>query len=363
MSENVIDIEEVLGIRGKKAPEKAPPPDPTEALAPELAFDDIWTDEPEKHQVIPALGIAPGPVHLVTGTWYTGKTLLLMTMGLAVASGTDLFGLYRTQRGSWIHFDHEMGRRHCKRYMQRLRAGMGIPVEELRGHVSPRVLPRLKLTTEKAFDHYVKLLEGRSLCTIDPLRAAAPGQDENKSEFRQWLDMLGEVSDKTNCSIVVLHHGGKPTEGAERRNTGRGSSAIDDATQSKFVLSAKEKGAPMLVSHEKTRELVSPLDDFYLEIDNSTPGAVRLLHRDKEEMSQTQMRRDADAAKREAEAGAEAIAKFFSAHAGRVPGTVDDIRKMIPMRTSTIQLGWALLRTQERLQKTGKGEESAWVLR
>lgn len=255
----------------------------TEELAPELPFSDVWTVEPDSNRVIPAMGIAPGPVHLVTGSWYTGKTLFLLSKGLAVASGRSVFGVWGTKRGKWMHFDHEMGRRHIKRYLQRLARGMGIEPEDVSGHMSLRVLPQLNLVHDDAVDHYSRLLEGYSLATIDPLRAAAPGADENDSEFRQYLDRLSIVSDRTGCAIEVLHHGGKPQEGSARRNTGRGTSAIDDAVQTKFVLTAKEKGAPIEVSHEKTRELDQPLNNFFLRIENQ-PGSVQLVHLDPEQM-------------------------------------------------------------------------------
>ncbi len=253
-------------------------------LAPELPFDEIWTPEPEANLVIPGWGIAPGPAHLVTGSWYTGKTVLLATMGLAVASGRDLFGLWKVKQGKWIHFDHEMGRRQLKRYIQRLQRGLGIEPESLRGQMSLRVLPKLNLRTEGALDMYTELLSGHSICTIDPLRAAAPGADENKSEFREHLDLISIASDRTGCAAIVLHHGGKPVEGAMRKNTGRGTSAIDDAVQTKIVLTSKGKGEPMEVSMEKTRELLNPLDDFWLEFDNQ-PDSVRLVHRLPEELA------------------------------------------------------------------------------
>jgi hypothetical protein len=272
-----------IAYSAKWDPKDPLPGGPEDELAPEVPFDDLWTEEPEADLVVPSLGIAPGPVHLVTGTWYTGKTLFLMTMGVAVASGRDAFGVWRTRRGKWIHFDYEMGRRHFKRYLKRLVAGSGVPVDELRDWVSVRCLPKLNLRSEAAVEHFTKKLEGYSICTIDPLRAAAPGADENKSEFREYLDMLAIASDRAKCSIVVLHHGGKPVEGATRKNTGRGTSAIDDAVQTKFVLSSEAKGAPMLVSHEKTRELDQTLDDFYLEF-VAEPGSLRLAHRLPNEM-------------------------------------------------------------------------------
>jgi 5S rRNA maturation endonuclease (ribonuclease M5) len=137
-----------------------PKPSPAQELAPELPFDDIWTKEPDVSLVIPGLGICPGPAHLVTGSWYTGKTLFLMAMGFAVASGRPLFGLHFVKKGRWTHFDHEMGRRGAKRYMQRVQAGLGIPAEEMRGNISLRVLPRLNLCTANAVEMYCELLAG-----------------------------------------------------------------------------------------------------------------------------------------------------------------------------------------------------------
>lgn len=331
-------------------------------LAPELPFDEIWTPEPDAKLVIPALGIAPGPPHLITGSWYTGKTLVLATMGLSVASGKSLFGVWQTRRGRWIHFDHEMGRRHLKRYIQRLARGMGLEPDDLRDMMSLRVLPRLNLCTANAIDYYCEILKDYAFATFDPLRAAAPGRDENKSEFREYLDILGHVSDRTNCAVAVLHHGGKPTDGAERRNTGRGSSAIDDAVQTKFVLTTKEKGAPMLVTHEKTRELTQLLQDFYLSVDNSAPGAVRLVHLEPEQVAaQTE---DSEKAKLriDAEVGVAAIEEFFRSKRGEFAGSVDDIRKLIPKKDIVVQRGWAELRAAGRLIRDGGKFNPKWKL-
>lgn len=355
--------------RRKKAASAAtsppgPPGDDEElrALAPEIPFDEIWTPEPDAKLVIPALGVAPGPVHLVTGSWYTGKTLFLISMGLSVASGRDLFGLYGAKRGKWMHFDHEMGRRHLKRYMQRLREGAGIEVESLRGYVSLRPLPFLNLTHPKAIEHYSRLLEGYAFATIDPLRAAAPGENENDSEFRQWLDLLGTVSERTECAIGVLHHGGKPTDGAARRNIGRGTSAIDDAGQSKFVLSAEEKGAPMLVTHEKTRELPSLLEDFYLRIENGSQS-VRLVHMNVEEMEAHQSASRELKERERVLRAKESIRDAFTRFAGRISGTRDDVVKVAGAKRQYAQKALSELLAEGCIRKTRADGTSVFELR
>lgn len=337
-------------------------PSPAQELAPELPYDDIWTKEPDISLVIPGLGICPGPAHLVAGSWYTGKTVFLMAMGFAVASGRELFGLHFVKQGKWTHFDHEMGRRGVKRYMQRIRAGLGLSVEEMRDRLSLRVLPRLNLCTQGAFDHYCELLEGSSICTIDPLRAAAPGQDENKSEFREWIDMLNAVSDRTGCAICVLHHGGKPVEGAQRRNTGRGTSAIDDAVQSKFVLTAEEKGAPILVSHEKSRELAETLDDFWIQLVNDG-DAVRIVHRGKEEMEATSQRLQAEREQVRVEKAKQAIREAFIRFAGKLPGPRDNVVRAVGGERSVTQRAFTEMLAAGEIERSGTRGDVCFGLR
>lgn len=339
-----------------------PAPPPVDPVAPELPFDEIWTAEPEANLVVPHMGIAPGPAHLVAGSWYTGKTLVLMTVGMNVAAGKSIFGLWSTRPGKWIHFDHEMGRRHIKRYLQRLRTGLGIDSEALRGMMSLRVLPRLNLRAPDAIDQYSRLLEGCAIATIDPLRAAAPGADENDSEFRQYIDIMGIVSDRTGCAVMLLHHGGKPSEGSQRRNTGRGTSAIDDAVQSKFVLTAEEKGAPILVSHEKTRELNQPMEDFYIRID-STADSVRLVHMLPEEIAATV---EASRLAREAtrvEKARVSVRAAMARYAGRVTGSRDDLVKLSGGDRSMVQKAISEMLARGELVRDGRGSEASFGLR
>lgn len=351
------------GLNDLVALDASEPAGPTRAqqLAPELPFDELWSAEPELSLVVPAMGICPGPAHLVAGSWYTGKTLFLMAIGLAVASGKDVFGLYRPRKGVWAHFDHEMGRRGLKRYVQRVSAGMGLGPEDLRGRVKAHVLPTLNLCTDGALDLYTELLTGVDICTLDPLRAAAPGQDENGSEYRQWIDMLNVVSNRTGCSILVLHHGGKPTEGATRRNTGRGTSAIDDAVQSKFVLTAEEKGAPIHISHEKTRELTQPLEDFWLEMVNEK-DCVRLVHRGADEMadvcSQREAKKEAVIAKR----AEETIASKLMLSGGQFIGSRSELIAAVGGRRSVVTAALSAMQQSGRLAEDGRGSSRVWRL-
>jgi len=269
-----------------------------EALVPLLSYDEIFAPEPEAKLVVPALGLGPGPVNGFLGSGYSGKTIVALSWGLSVASGRPLFDVYHVQRARWLHLDHEQGRRHTKRRLVRLMAGMGLDREAMRGTFDVSIYPRLNLTTPGAEATYTDLFAGYGFITIDAFRGVIPGVDENKSEVRDYLDLLGRAAERSRSSVLILHHTGKPPLNGpkDRRHIGRGSSSIYDAMQSVFVATA-DRGEPIRVSHEKDRELGRTLSDFGLqivdvEVNGDPKGGLRVDHLEPEQLDPPAARRD-----------------------------------------------------------------------
>jgi hypothetical protein len=256
-----------------------------------LSDEEVFRKEAPSILVVPALGLAPGPPSGIFGQGYVGKTIIAMSLGLAVALGRPLWGLYSVRQGSYVHFDYEQGRRLTKIRIQRLAAGLGASKEDLAGRLKVAIYPRLNLTTPAAEDHYSRVLEGHTIAVIDALKGITPGIDENSSHIRDYLAALSRASERTGCALVLLHHAGKTPVAGERprKESGRGSSAIFDECQSVFVITAK-KGEPALVSHEKDRELGMTVADFGLSIedvptdDGNPKGGLRVAHLDREQL-------------------------------------------------------------------------------
>lgn len=292
------------GVRAKPDPEwvahvdacdtSKQAPGALDALVHRIPYDDLFADEPDVVPVISAIGLAPGVISAIFGAGFVGKTLIAMSVGLSIASGRPLWGLFSVVRGRWLHLDYEQGRRHTKRRIVRLMRGMGLDREEMRGWFDVAIFPRLNLTLTDAENLFAELFRGYAIVTIDALRGVIPGIKENDAEVRDFLDMLSRAGERARTVVLFLHHAGKPDPNSKRarRDMGRGSSAIFDACACVFVATA-EKGEPgILVSHEKDRELGRTIDDFGLriedvEIDGDPKGGLRIVHLDQEQRSAT----------------------------------------------------------------------------
>jgi hypothetical protein len=265
-----------------------------------LTADEFFCPESTASLVVRGLGICPGPPTGLVGQAYTGKTITALSFGLSVALGKPLWGLWPVQQGPWLHLDYEQGRRHTKARVRRLALGFGVADDELRGLIAAgtiriAVFPALRLTTDKAADHYRRAFEGVRLVTCDSLRPMLGGIDENSSQVRAHVNVLTVASDASGTAVALILHGGKtPLDGSRpRKETARGSSGIIDELQSMFVMTKAKSEAVAQVTHEKDRELGEPVADFGLRIDDiptddgNLKGGLRVAHVDREQIKAT----------------------------------------------------------------------------
>lgn len=329
--------EERAAIQGEDA---APPKDEDELLdGPALALAD-----PDLEYLIASLGMTAGSgaPHMFAGYGFSGKTMLAQALALAMASVRKAWGGLECMPGRVLHVDLEQGKRLTKRRYKKLAHAMGIELGALGDRLVVAARPSLRLVPEH-HDRWVKLMTGRTLVIIDSWRAACPSVDENSSDVRQSLDMLGSLSEVTGCRALVIHHARKPQDGESgSRFTIRGSSGFYDGCDAIYVFSA-QKGEPIKISCEKAREHGEIVEDVIVEIQD-VPGehgpktgvTLRLFGAERIEHVRAEKAAVAEAAAVRAMRPkvVEAVAR---AHAGGTPlGAVDDIRDVVHGKKPTV---------------------------
>lgn len=243
---------------------------------PVLGGPEIAATLPSVDYLVPELGLVAGggAPHLLAGYGFSGKTLAAQALGLALVAGRPVWAAYPPtrlpdgRRHRVLHVDFEQGERLTRRRYQRLAVAMGADLAGLGDGLGLVVMPDLTLT-EGCATRWAELMAGRDLVIIDSLRAASAGLDENSSEIRAGLDMLGHVSEQTGCRPLVILHARKPSDDAPAgRYAIRGSSAIYDAADSAYLFAAA-KGEPVSVEHVKARSHGDLVEDFALVISDA----------------------------------------------------------------------------------------------
>lgn len=210
------------------------------------------------------LELAPGAVSIWAGYGYSGKSLGAQALLLAVAADVFAWGALPVTGGPVVHLDYEQGRRLTSDRYQRLARAMGQDLAALGDRIRAVPFPDHYLDTLPGLAWLEDICQGTRVCLVDSLRAALPSADENSSEIRRHLDPLARISERTDCAIVLIHHGRKTGESDRGKAQGiRGSGAIFDAAQAAVVFAA-QKGEPACVSIEKARISGAQHDDLTL---------------------------------------------------------------------------------------------------
>jgi hypothetical protein len=257
-----------------------------------MSLDDLAAPASRIPWVCESLCVAPGRPTLVAGYGYSRKTIALQDLALAVAIGSQAWGVFACRRGRVRHLDYEQGRELTRIRYQRLTRGRGRELADI-GDDFPRVscFPNIYLSDEGASDFFARALDGYTLCLIDSLAAATSGVEEKDPRIRRCLDALTRASEKTGCAVVVIHHARKPgkDDPESAKFSVRGSSALFDAAGSVFLFSGS-KGEPTRVQHEKEPLTGRPLEEFHLDTadvdgpDGQPRWGVRVVHLDPDQV-------------------------------------------------------------------------------
>jgi hypothetical protein len=278
---------------------------------------------PDLEYLVQELGLVAGggAPHLVAGYGFSGKTLALQSMALSLVAAQPVWGAYKARDPHRVvHVDMEQGDRLTRRRYQRLAKAIGVDLPALGDGLAVAIMPPLTLAAEYA-DRWREIMTKRDFMILDSLRAATSGSDENSSDMRRGLDMLGGISETTQCRALVIHHARKPSDDSPGgRYAIRGSSAIFDGVDSAYLFSA-ERGEPVRVEHVKARSHGELLESFALvisdvEMDGNPRAGLSVGVRGVELVAERQAQRAEAARGQRARRDADTLRKAIAATPG-----------------------------------------------
>lgn len=232
-----------------------------------------------------------GAIMLCSGYSQAGKTVGLLDLALAVAGPEEAlaWGALRCVHSRVLIMDWEMGSALTRDMLDRLarprgyarfvdmtgdRLSLAFPAAQRRAppfyltRVDDRGRGQVARETE---EQLCRVFDGYGLAVLDSYAASCPGMDENATEAGQPLYMLGRVSERTGCAIILTHHMAKGSlekgrgrdQAKDSRAGARGSSSILGAAGYGYNVTG-DRRAPKLVQQAKNRGLGDPpREDFY----------------------------------------------------------------------------------------------------
>ncbi|MHB9019393.1 MAG: AAA family ATPase [Minisyncoccota bacterium] len=215
-------------------------------------------------------GILPREsVWLVSAYAKSYKTMLALNAALCLASGEPFLGWDVPDPVPVLYIQEEINIHTMQNRIRRMIRAMECQVPFSNLHI---VQGRgLKLTRRGGWKRVRKLLAKYhpDVVFFDPLYKFHDGEENSAKEMKALLDRFDDLIEEFGCSIVVVHHHGKPSK---ERSTGaamiRGSSVILDYVDTSMRLERTDQ--PKVVKASFTLRNGEDPEEMELELDGTS---------------------------------------------------------------------------------------------
>lgn len=167
---------------------------------------------------------------IVVGPSKAGKSMLLMELAMAVASGTKWLG-YPCRQGKVMYVNLEIDKASCVERFQQISAAMhmghewarNVSLWNLRGFSAPmdKITPRL-IHRARGGDY--------DMVIIDPIYKVMTGDENSASDMAKFCNEFDRIAHELGTAVVYAHHQSKGLQGGKRsidRASGSGVFARD----------------------------------------------------------------------------------------------------------------------------------------
>lgn len=164
----------------------------------------IENEPPELEWIVEGL-IPKGGRTMLSADKKAGKTIIVLSMAIAMARGEDWLGL-PTKQSKVLFCDGEVGGDELHRRIHKLAAGVG-DVDNLEGQliVAP---PELRLTNTDGVDEWTKAVESLviDVLILDPIANFHLGTDASDADVNQVQDAIGKIQLATGATVIFTGH-------------------------------------------------------------------------------------------------------------------------------------------------------------
>lgn len=165
-----------------------------------------------------------GTLTMLSGSWGSGKTATLMSLGIAVANGLEFAERFQTRQGRVLFAGFEANGKAYRKQLGKLLAGLELATSRM-----DIILPGGQdLSKGAPWQLLLSLVEreGYELLLIDGLKALSSADENSNTEMDPVMARLLTLTD-LGATVVFTHHTSKPTRGeAPSKNDSRGASVI-----------------------------------------------------------------------------------------------------------------------------------------
>lgn len=165
------------------------------------------------------------------------KTWLATEIAVSVATGTKVCGEFFAKHGVVAYFYAEDMKRQIRNRVRAELAGAGrtMPIERLYLEARGSFLDAMRDEDLAWIVASCRKLGKLDLLVLDPLRDIHSGEEDKSDSMREVMRRLRLLGELLGCTVLAVHHAGKPSEANAKRGGGqrlRGSGSIHGSVDS-----------------------------------------------------------------------------------------------------------------------------------
>ena len=172
-------------------------------------------DLPEPDWLVDSL-LVDATVQLVIGPPKTFKTFFATEMHLAMASGTDAFGLYETKQRTTCYVQREVEASGWQRRLRRMILGRGLDIHDVEDRLLLITGHRVRVDDPEDMRRFTDALLTKypdlGLVTLDTFKKSHGANENDNTEMDAVMDTLLKIRDEFRVAVQLIHHNSKTVD-------------------------------------------------------------------------------------------------------------------------------------------------------